>query len=94
MLTGILNSMTGMTTIKVSRVLHDRLAVRAAQQRTTLAGAIARALDDSDERAFWDQVREDNAALSDEERRRRTADPTLTDDLPDPTDDAIGGDAW
>ena len=91
---GILVGMTSVTTIKVSRELRDRLAIRAAQQQTTLAGAIAQALDDSDERAFWDQVRHDHAAISQGERRRHVVDATLADDLADPVDDAIGVDEW
>ena len=86
--------MTSVTTIKVSRELRDRLAIRAAQQQTTLAGAIVKALDDSDERAFWDQVRHDHAAMSQGERRRHVVDATLVDNLADPVDDAIGVDEW
>lgn len=83
-----------MTTIKVPRDLRDRLAVRARAEQTTLAGAIARALDESEERAFWEQVRAEHAALSDEDRRGRVVDPTLGDDLVDASDDALGSDDW
>ena len=82
------------TTIKVPAELRDRLAARARRQQTTLAGAIARALDESDERAFWEQVREDHARLTDEERGRRVDDMTLTDDLADPADDALAAEDW
>jgi hypothetical protein len=83
-----------MTTIRVPAELRDRLAARAQRQHTTLAGAIARALDESDERAFWEQVREDHARLTDDERSRRAVDPTVTDDLADPVDDALGAEDW
>jgi predicted transcriptional regulator len=82
------------TTIKVPRELRDRLAARADRQHTTLAGVIARALDDFDERAFWDQVRLEHAELTDDERRRPAADPTLTDDLDDAADDTLRAEDW
>jgi len=82
------------TTIKVPAELRDRLAARAQRQHTTLAGAIARALDESDERAFWEQVREDHARLTDDERDRRVEDMTLADDLADPADDALAAEDW
>lgn len=82
------------TTIKVPAELRDRLAARAQRQHTTLAGAIARALDESDERAFWEQVREDHARLTDEERVRRVDDMTLTDDLAGQADDALAAEDW
>jgi hypothetical protein len=82
------------TTIKVPVELRDRLAARAQRQHTTLAGAIARALDESDERAFWEQVREDHARLTDEERVRRVDDMTLTDDLAGQADDALAAEDW
>ena len=75
-------------------MLRDRLAARTKQQRTTLAGAITRALDDSDERACWDQVRVGHARLSAAEREHGAADPTRTDDLVNPADDALGEDEW
>lgn len=82
------------TTIKVPVELRDRLAARAQRQHTTLAGAIARALDESDERAFWEQVREDHARLTDEERRRPVDDMTLTDDLAGQADDDLAAEDW
>ena len=90
----ILSGMPVTTSIKVSAELRDRLAARALRQHTTLAGAIARALDESDERAFWEQVREQNARLTDDERGRRVDDVTLGDDLADPTDDALAAEDW
>jgi predicted transcriptional regulator len=44
------------TTIRVSRELHDRLAKRAAEQGTTLAGSIEHALDAEERAAFWAKV--------------------------------------
>ncbi len=41
------------TTIRVPRELHDRLAQHADRAGTTLAGAIAQALDAEDRAAFW-----------------------------------------
>ena len=90
----ILSGMPVTTSIKVPAELRDRLAVRALRQHTTLAGAIARALDESDERAFWEQIREDHARLSDDERRRPVDDATLGDDLADPADDALAAEEW
>lgn len=46
-----------MTTIKVPVELHDRLAVLARREHTTLAGAIERSLDRADAAAFWDEMR-------------------------------------
>jgi predicted transcriptional regulator len=43
-----------MTTIKVPTELRDRLAARAKKDHITLAAAIAKALDEADERQFWD----------------------------------------
>lgn len=77
------------TTIKVSRQLRDRIAARAAQEGTTLAGAISHALDVSDEETFWVRVTE---------QHRREAHPddgtgTPRDGL-EPADDALGRDGW
>lgn len=52
------------TTIKVSKALRDRIATRAAKEGTTLAEAIERALDRSDEEEFWTGVAEQNAHAS------------------------------
>lgn len=46
------------TTLKVPVELRDRLAERARRRRTTLAGAIAQALEAAEEREFWEEVRE------------------------------------
>ena len=53
--------MPDMTSIKVPRALRDRLAVRAAVQQTTLAGALSSALDDAEAQLFWSTVRAENA---------------------------------
>jgi predicted transcriptional regulator len=90
----ILSGMPVTTSIKVPAELRDRLAARALRQHTTLAGAIARALDESDEREFWEQVREGNARLADDERSRRVDDMTLGGDLADPADDALAAEDW
>ena len=78
-----------MTTIKVPSELRDRLAARAKKERITLATVIAKALDESDERQFWDAVREENARLTEEERAEYLYDDTLLDDLNDPDDETI-----
>jgi predicted transcriptional regulator len=78
-----------MTTIKVPTELRDRLAARAKKENITLAAAIARALDEAEERQFWDAVREENARLTEEERDEYVHDSTLLDDLHDPEDEAI-----
>jgi hypothetical protein len=78
-----------MTTIKVPAELRDRLAARAKEEHITLATVIAKVLDESDERQFWDAVREENARLTDEERAEYLHDNTLLDDLGDPDDEAI-----
>ena len=78
-----------MTTIKVPSELRDRLAARAKKEQITLATVIAKALDESDERQFWDAVREENARLTKEERAEYLHDNTLLDDLNDSDDEAI-----
>jgi predicted transcriptional regulator len=78
-----------MTTIKVPTELRDRLAARAKKEDITLAAAIARALDEAEERQFWDAVREENSRLTEEERDEYVHDGTLLDDLHDPEDEAI-----
>ncbi|MFT4221162.1 MAG: hypothetical protein QM611_11705 [Microbacterium sp.] len=76
------------TTIKVSRELRDRLALRASAQRTTLAGAIERALDETDEQRFWADIHRENQALSEDERAvyERSGG---SDDLDDRADDEL-----
>lgn len=76
------------TTIKVPRSLRDRLAERARQQGTTLAGAIEDALDASDEQRFWDAVRAEHEGLSRDERADYLRSGG-TDDLADADDDVI-----
>jgi hypothetical protein len=78
-----------MTTIKVPTELRDRLAARAKSENITLAAAIAKALDESEERQFWDAVREENARLSEKERAAYLHDDTLLDDVEDAQDEAI-----
>jgi predicted transcriptional regulator len=78
-----------MTTIKVPKELRDRLAAQAKREHITLAAAIARALDEAEERQFWDAVREENGLLTDEERAQYRHDSTLLDHLDDPEDEAI-----
>ena len=45
--------------------------------------------DRGEEERFWQRVRAENAALTDEEREAFIHDETLMDDLHDPADDAI-----
>jgi hypothetical protein len=81
--------MSASTTIKVSRELRDRIAARAAREGTTLAGAIAHALDVSEEEVFWAEVAEHHRRGS---RTDRT-DGTLREHL-EPADDELGRDGW
>jgi hypothetical protein len=83
-----------MTTIKVPTELRDRLAARAKSENITLAAAIAKALDEAEERQFWDAVRKENARLTEKERAEYFHDSTLLDDLREAEDEAIsiGGD--
>lgn len=82
------------TTIRVSKELRDRLQERARAEGVTLAGAIERALDASDERHFWDAVRREHEALSLEERRDYLRSGGI-DDLHDATDDQLSErDEW
>lgn len=80
-----------MTTIKVPRELRDRLAQRASRSRTTLAEAISAALDESEEREFWAQVRQANASIPEQVRaEHRAADAAVGyDNLSDADDEAI-----
>lgn len=77
------------TTIKVPGELRDRLAAKAKQENLTMAAVIAHALDEAEEREFWERVREENARITDKERAERVHDSTLLDDLHDPEDKAI-----
>lgn len=84
-----------MTTIKVPVELRDRLAVRAKQERRTLAQVIAAAVDEAEEAAFWSAVARANAELTDDERERRVFDPTLMDGLDNEIDNDISRrNAW
>lgn len=74
------------TTIKVPSDLRDRLAAKAKHDNLTMAAVIAHALDEAEEREFWDRVRAVNAALTDEERASYVPDATLLDDLDDEAD--------
>lgn len=86
----MLNGMPAMTSIKVPRTLRDRLASRARRTHTTLARALEQALDESEERDFWEAVRTANAS--------DPADPlasvALGDNVRDTADDAVGPDGW
>lgn len=81
----ILPDMT-VTTIKVPSELRDRLAARAKQDNLTMAAVIAQALDEAEEREFWERVRMVNASLTEEERASYVPDETLLDDLDDEVD--------
>jgi hypothetical protein len=45
-----------MTTIKVPVELRDRLAELARREHTSMADAVARALDSAEDAAFWSEV--------------------------------------
>lgn len=78
------------TTIKVSAALHSRLARRAHQAGTTLAGALEQALDAAEAQEFWDAVRRQNAGVVTDE----FSEVALHDDLDDDSDDALGRAGW
>ncbi|RKS10519.1 hypothetical protein DFP74_6291 [Nocardiopsis sp. Huas11] len=83
------------TTIKVPRRLRDRISERAKREHVTLAVAIEHALDESEELAFWGDVRRHHASMSDEDRQDHLVDHALRDDLDDPADDALSDEeAW
>jgi hypothetical protein len=56
-------SMTDMTTIKVSTQTRDRLKRIADEDHLTLDAALARTLDKAEEARFWAGVQEDYARL-------------------------------
>ncbi len=86
---------TADTSIKVPRKLRDRISARARREHVTLATAIERALDTSEELEFWEDVHRHHEGLSEEERRSHLSDRTLGDDLADANDDALTDeDAW
>lgn len=92
---GILSEMNDVTTIKVPRGLRDRLAAHARIDDVPLATVIEKALDVSEERAFWDDVRSSNASLAREGPGHHETKATLRDDLDDADDDAISeAGAW
>lgn len=80
--------MSDVTTIKVTKQLRDRLAARAQRDHVTLGTAIARALDESEERTFWKSVAAEHASLSAADRHGYLPDATLLDSR-DPADDAV-----
>ncbi len=83
------------TTIKVPSELRDRLAARAKHDNVTMATVITQALDEAEEREFWDRVRLVNAALTEEERASYVPDATLMDDLDDDADNELSrNNAW
>ena len=60
-----------------------------------VATVISKALDDAEEREFWDRVRAVNAALTDKERASYVPDATLMDDLDDEADNELSrNNAW
>lgn len=81
------------TTIKVPRDLRDRIAARAKQDGTTLAAAIAHALDVSEEEAFWTRVAADHAQGPPTGTPDEYHEGGLRDHL-DRADDALGRDDW
>lgn len=85
--------MTTPTTIKVPRDLRDRIAARAKQEGTTLAAAIAHALDVSEEEAFWSRVAADNARSSSGVGTSDYDEGGLRDHL-EQADDDLGRDGW
>ena len=83
------------TTIKVPTELRDRLAAKAKHDNLTMAAVIAQALDETDERQFWADVRKAHAALTEEDRAAYVPDATLMDDLDDEIDnEASRTNAW
>lgn len=81
------------TTIKVPRELRDRIAARAKQEGTTLAAAIAHALDVSEDEAFWARVAADHAQASTTGAPDEYDEGGLRDHL-DRADDALRRDDW
>ena len=55
----------------------------------SLATVIARALDESETRAFWSAVTAEHAQLTESERSSSMSDATLADSVTDADDDAI-----
>jgi hypothetical protein len=59
-------SMTVMTTIKVSTETRDRLKRLADAERSTMEAALAKVLDEAEEARFWQGVKDDYARLQDD----------------------------
>lgn len=60
---GYTDSMTEMTTIKVSGATRDRLKRLADEEHLTMDAALSRALDQVEDAQFWQGVRDDYARL-------------------------------
>ena len=60
---GYTDSMTEMTTIKVSGPTRDRLKRLADEEHLTMDAALSRALDQVEDARFWQGVRADYARL-------------------------------
>jgi hypothetical protein len=56
-------SMTVMTTIKVSAETRDRLKKLADAEQSTMEAALAKVLDEAEEARFWQGVKDDYARL-------------------------------
>lgn len=85
--------MTTLTTIKVPRELRDRIAVRAKREGTTLAEAIAHALDVSEEEEFWARVAADHRPVSTTGEAAEYDKGDLRDHL-ERADDTLGREGW
>lgn len=81
-----------MTTIKVPREVRDRLASHARREHVTLATALLRALDRSEELDFWESVRAHH--VSQPSPHDELADVALHDNLEDEDDDRLGREGW
>jgi hypothetical protein len=63
---GQTDSMTVMTTIKVSAETRDRLKRLADAEQSTMEAALAKVLDQAEEARFWQGVKDDYARLQDD----------------------------
>ena len=86
---GILDGMSGSTTIKVPRALRDRIARRAQEEHVPLAQVIERALDENEDREFWARVQREHAQLSESDREAFLHGNALRDNLDDAGDNAL-----
>jgi cell wall assembly regulator SMI1 len=84
--------MTSLTTIKVPREVRDRLASHARRDNVTLATALLRALDRSEELDFWEAVRAHH--VTHPTSSDALAGVALRDHLEDDDDDRLGRDGW